>query len=445
VTRADEGATPERRVAFRVLRRVAEGAYADRAFASEAKREGLDPGPRAQAHRLAFGSVQRRRTLDWLIDEELDRPTGLEPAVRDVMRIGAYELAYSDGVPASAAVDQAVRLARGLPGVPRRVVARAGLVNAVLRKVATRAAERLATLTDDDAAAAAVAHSVPDWIAERLYAGLGAQDARGVLSCANAPAESSLRWNPLRGPRDVFEAMLPPGWRRDADLDDAYIVAGQFALEDSPVWERGLAMGQSRASMLPALALAPRPGERILDLCAAPGAKATHLAALTANQAEIVCVEPHAARASGLRVLAERMGARVRVVEGDGRTVALDGLFDAALVDPPCTGLGVLSARPDARWRRDEADIDQLCALQGALLARAASVVRPGGRIVYSTCTLLPEENEAIVHASGLEIVPLRDRFPRFAHPRLHGALLTLPARDGTDGFFVAGLRVPNG
>lgn len=446
MTRPGEGAaTPERRVAFRVLRRVAEGAYADRAFAGEAKREGLEPGQRAQAHRLAFGSVQRRRTLDWLIDGELDRPSGIEPAVRDVLRVGAYELAYSDGVPASAAVDQAVRLARGLPGVPRRVIARAGLVNAVLRKVSARAAERLATLSDADAAGAAIAHSVPDWVAERLYAALGAQDARGVLLCANAPAESTLRWNSLQGPREAFEALLPVGWQRDEALQEAYVVAGQFALEDSQIWARGLGMGQSRASMLPALALDPRPGERILDLCAAPGAKATHLAALTNNEAHIVCVEPHAARASGLRALAERMGARLTVIEGDGRTVPLEGPFDAALVDPPCTGLGVLSARPDARWRRHEADIDELCALQGALLARAATVVRPGGRIVYSTCTLLPQENEAIVRASGLEVTPLTNRFPGFAHPMLPGALLTLPARDGTDGFFVAGLRVPNG
>lgn len=438
-------ATPERRVAFRVLRRVAEGAYADRALAGEARRDHLAPGPRGQAHRLAFGVVQRRRTLDWLIDAELDRPDGVEPAVRDVLRLGAFELAYSDGVPASAAVDQAVRMARGLPGSPRRVTARAGLVNAVLRKVAMTAQERLGTLTDDVPQAAANAHSVPDWIATRLFDALGPAVACEVLSCANSAAESALRWNPLRGSREELVALLPDDAVANGSLTDAYVLGTPFALEESPIWTRGLAMGQSRASMLPALLLAPQPGERILDLCAAPGAKATHLAALSQNRAEIVCVEPRPARASALRELAARMGAHVTVIEGDGRTVALSGTFDAALVDPPCTGLGVLSARPDARWRRREEDIAELVALQSALLRRAIDVVRPGGRIIYSTCTLLPDENEQIVLASGLEVLDLRARFAQFAHPRLPGALLTLPPRDQTDGFFVAGLRVPNG
>ena len=438
-------ATPERRVAFRVLRRVAEGAYADRALTGEARREDLAPGPRGQAHRLAFGVVQRRRTLDWLIDAEIDRPGGVEAAVRDVLRLGTFELAYSDGVPQSAAVDQAVRLARGLPGAPRRVSARAGLVNAVLRKISATAHERLGSLTDATPQTAAIAHSVPDWIAERLFDALGPATAVGVLACANGAAESSLRWNPLRGARAELEALLPDDAAVDEAITDAYVLPTSFALEDSPVWERGLAMGQSRASMLPALVLAPLVGERILDLCAAPGAKATQLAALSHNGAEIVCVEPRPARASMLRALAERMGARITVVEGDGRSVHLDGGFDAALVDPPCTGLGVLSARPDARWRRREEDIAELVALQSALLGRALDVVRPGGRVVYSTCTLLPDENEQIVAATGLEPLDLAARFARLAHPRCPGALLTLPSRDHTDGFFVAGLRVPNG
>ncbi len=437
--------TPERRVAFRVLRRVADGAYADRAFAGEARRDELAPGPRGQAHRLAFGVVQRRRTLDWLIDAQLDRPGGVEAAVRDVLRLGAFELAYSDGVPASAAVDQAVRLARGLPGNPRRVTARAGLVNAVLRKIAVTAQARLETLTDSAPGTAAIAHSVPDWIATRLFDALGSDVARTVLACANRPAESALRWNPLRGSRQALEELLPEDASPDASITDAYVLATPFALEESPIWHRGLAIGQSRGSMIPALVLAPRPGERVLDLCAAPGAKATQLAALSQNRADIVCVEPRPHRASTLRELSARMGAQLTVLEGDGRTVPLEGRFDAALVDPPCTGLGVLSARPDARWRRREEDIAELVELQSALLRRAIAVVRPGGRIVYSTCTLLPEENEQIAVASGLDVIDLTTRFPQFAHPRLPGALLTLPSRDQTDGFFVAGLRVPNG
>ena len=432
-------------MAFRVLRRVSEGAYADRALAGEARREGLEPSLRARAHRLAFGAVQRRRTLDWIVDAALERPDAVEDAVRDVLRLGAFELAYSDGVPASAAVDQAVRLAREIPGAARRVTARAGLVNAVLRRVAPTASRRVAELGDETAAAAALAHSVPDWVAARLFAALGPVDARAVLHSANQPSESAIRWNPLRGPRATLERLLPPATGRDDVVDGAYLLTQAFALEDSAVWARGLGLGQSRASMLPALALDPQPGERILDLCAAPGAKATHLAALTRNRAEVVCVEVRPARAAALRALARRLGARVTVIEGDGRSVALPEPFDAALVDPPCTGLGVLSARPDARWRRSEGDIPGLVLLQGELLARAMGAVRPGGRLVYSTCTLLPDENEGIVVGTAAACDDLGVRFPEFRHPSLAGALRTLPGRHGTDGFFIARLRIPNG
>jgi 16S rRNA (cytosine967-C5)-methyltransferase len=440
VTPAAGEVAPERAVALAVLRRVDGGAYADRALGGEAARAGLGPRERAQAHRLAFGAVQMRRTLDWLVDGHLDRPADVEPAVRDVLRLGAYEIAFSDGVPDRAAVDQAVRLARALPGGPRRGSARGGLVNAVLRRVAGDARARLDGLDDDDPAAAALRHSFPDWIAVRLFAALGPEDAVGVMAAANRRPESALRWNPLRGPRATLLAELP-AWHGDPLLPEAVVLEGPFALESSAAWARGRAMGQSRASMLPARALDPRPRERVLDLCAAPGAKATHLAALTQNGAEVVAVELHPARARALRALARRLGARVEVVEGDARTVALEGRFDAALVDPPCTGLGVLAARPDARWRRREESLGPLAVLQAELLARALDAVRPGGRVVYSTCTLLPEENEDVVRACGAAVADLTPAFPGMAHPDLAGALRTLPHRQGTDGFVVARLE----
>jgi 16S rRNA (cytosine967-C5)-methyltransferase len=428
-------------VALAVLRRVSGDAYTDRALQGEARRARLDPRDRALAHRLAFGAVQMRRTLDLVLDEALERPAGIEPAVRDVLRLGAYELVFCDGAPPHAVVDQAVRLARTLGGDPRRARGRAGLVNAVLRRLAEDGRARVEALSDDTPRDAALRHSLPDWIAERLFAALGPDGARAELAAANLPAESALRWNPLRGPRLPLEAQLPPGWSRDPLIPEAYVLSAPFALEESEAWARGRAMGQSRASMLPARALDPQPREKILDLCAAPGAKATHLAALTRNAARVTAVEIHAARARALRSLARRMGALIQTIEGDARDVPLDPPYDAVLVDPPCTGLGVLAARPDARWRRREEAIAPLVELQGAILERALALVRPGGRVVYSTCTLLPEENEAIVGASGAVVEDLGERFPGMAHPSLPGALLTLPSRHGTDGFFIALLR----
>lgn len=431
----------ERAVALKVLRRVDEGAYADRALAAEARRADLDPRGRAQAMRLAYGAVQRRRTLDWLIDEALDRPGAIEPAVRDILRLGAYELAFSDGVPQHAAVDQAVRQARALRGSGRRASARAGLVNAVLRRVAGEAAGRLAALDRDGSGSAALRHSMPDWIARRLVAALGPEDAEGVMAAAGRPAESALRWNPLRGPRATVEAALPEGWTRGALAPESYVLSGGFALEDSDLWMRGRAMAQSRASQLVAHAVAPRAGERIIDLTAAPGAKTTHIAALARGAADITAVERHESRARALEATCARMGARVRVVVGDALTLPFDGGADAVLLDPPCTGTGVLSARPDARWRRREEALAPLVELQAGLLARALALVRPGGRVVYSTCSLLAEENEEILapHAASLDdLTPLA---PGAAHPSLPGALRTLPHRHGTDGFVIARLR----
>lgn len=431
----DSRISPERLVALRVLRRVADGAYADRAFASEARKADLDPRARSAAMRLTYGAVQRRRTLDWLIDGAVERPAAIEPDVREVLRLGVYELVWSDRVPDAAAVDQTVRLTRTLHGVPRRRTARAGLVNAVLRRIADGGRAQLATL-DGDPQRLGIRHSLPDWIVDGLVASLGSL-AEGVMAASNDPAESALRWNPLKGPREDVTGALPVEWHDDPDIPEAIVLDGPFGIEDSPLWADGRAMSQSRASMLPARVLDPQPGERILDLCAAPGAKSTHLAALSNNAAEIVCVELYEARARALRALGERMGARLDVRVGDGRTLPIDGDFDAVLVDPPCTGLGVLSARPDARWRRRPEALEELLVLQRDLLGRALELTRPGGRVVYSTCTLLADENEGAVAAVDAAASDLTALYPRWAHPRLPGALLTLPGRDGTDGFFV--------
>jgi 16S rRNA (cytosine967-C5)-methyltransferase len=411
--------SPARRAAFTVVRRVfEEDAYADRALRSAV--EGLDERDRALAQRLAYGTVQRVRTLDHAIETLARRSVAkIDPPVLGALRLGAYQLGFVDGVPRYAAVNESVELVRAAG--PVRAVP---FANAVLRRVADGIRPLLAALPEETAREAALKHSYPDRVAEIWWRDLGPDGARALMRAQNEPAETAVRVNRRRAaPEDI------PG-EPDPDLPDSRIVE---RVEER--WlDEGLVWPQSRGSQLAGLAVGSREGERTLDLCAAPGGKATQLAG------PVVAVEKNPGRARELRQNVERLGAtNVTVVEADGLELPpeLHG-FDRALVDAPCSGLGVLAARPDLRWRAEP-----LPDLQRGLLRAAVERVSPGGTVTYAVCTTNREETDAVVDASRLEPEPLGDRWPRFAHPERPEFLQTLPHEHGTSGFFVARLRVP--
>ncbi len=390
--------SPARTAAFSVVRRVFEsGAYADRALRKELEQL-EDPRDRALAKRLAFGTVQRKGTLDWVVGRMTKGH--LEHRVRAALWLGLYELIYSDSGGHHAAVDAAVELAK--PSAGHKVV------NAVLRRVARDGIE----LPDDvHPAGAAVRHSHPEWIVRLWWDALGAQDTRALLAADNEPAESVLRVNTLV---PVAEEELPPG-RREGD---ALLLDGPFDVAGSELFARGAITPQSRAAQRVSIVVDPQPGERILDLCAAPGGKTTHLAALMGGEGTVVAVERHAGRAEALGRTAARMGAHnVEVVHGDGRDpLDLGAAFDRVLVDPPCSGLGTLRSNPDLRWRMTPEIVSRLVEEQDALVAAARARLKPDGVLVYSTCTINPGEE------------------------RVRGAWQeqTLPHRDGTDGFYTS-------
>jgi len=434
-----------RRVAFAVVRRVFEsGAYADRALPAEADRAGLDARDRALATRLAYGTVQRKATLDHLLAGLAERPVErLDAPVLAAARLGLYQILYLDGVPDRAAVAESVDLAKAVAG--RRA---AGLVNAVLRRAAREGrAALLAPLHDRDPAEAALLHSAPAWLAEKWWAELGADAARALLAAANEPAETAVRVNTLVTDRDALAGALDVPAAPDPLLPEALVLERAFDLRGSPLWEQGAAWPQSRAAMAVSRALAPNRGERVLDLCAAPGGKTTHLAALSADRAEIVAVERHPGRANALRAACARLRAHgVRVDVADAAVARGDGPFDRVLVDPPCSGLGTLSDHPDLRWRATPEAIDELAALQARILAAAADATAPGGTLVYATCTISAQENEDVIanlmrSRGDFDIDDLRDDFPTWHHPAVLQYVLTLPSRDHTAGFFVARLR----
>jgi len=399
--------SPARSAAYEVVRRVFEdGAYADRALRSAS--EGLDDRDRSLARQLAFGTVQRMRTLDHAIETLGKRPVRkLDAPVRDALRLGAYQLGFLGGVPDYAAVNESVELVR------RAKLERAvPFTNAVLRRVGDGIERLLDGLPEGP-----LKHSYPDWVWDVWLRELGEE---GTIALARAQNEM---------PRVVVRhvrGQTPDG--SATDIPGAY----EVARVDEKALQRGEIWPQSRASQLAALVVGSQPGERILDLCAAPGGKATMLAG------EVTAVEANEARARELEENARRLGAAdVRVVHADGRALPaeLTG-FDRALVDAPCSGLGVLAARPDLRWRSSP-----LPELQLELLLAAAARVRPGGTIVYSVCTVNADESEAVVDASGLEIEPI-EGWAQFRHARRPEFLQTLPHVHATSGFFIARLRV---
>ncbi len=414
--------SPARVCAFQVVRRVFEaGAFADRALHAEAG--GLDGRDRALATTLAYGTVQRKRTLDHILAALTSRPLEqLDPPVLAALRLGLFQLLFLERVADHAAVHESVELAKGS--------SRGGaqLVNAVLRRGSREGAGLLAGLDDDTVEGAAILHSVPDWLAELWWRELGPEQARLQLRAINRPAESALRINTLRAGLDLTLPVRsePAG----PELPEGRVLADPFDVFGSREWSDGQVMPQSRASMLVARALGPQPGERVLDLCAAPGAKTTHLAALMGGEGELVAVEVHEGRGRALRQTCARMGAaNVTVVCRDGREFEPDGAgYDRVLVDPPCSGLGTLQSRPDLRWQARRGDVAELAARQGALLAAGARALRPGGTLVYSVCTV------SIAEGAGL-VADFLAGAPDFelGHERQ-----LLQHRDGTDGFYIA-------
>ncbi len=412
-----------RDVAFQVVRRVFEdGAYADRVFRSAAEAAALDARDRGFAMQLAYGTVQRVRPLDHAIETlGRRRVTKLDPPVRAALRIAAYQLAYMGGGSEHAAVNEAVELVRRA-----RLERAVPFANAVLRRVAAGIHDVLAALPETNPAEAALRHSYPDWIAETFWREHGREAALALMETQNEAPAAVVR---------ITRRGRAAGLVGDADpaAPDARVVD-----EVPPKWlENGLAWPQSRGSQLAGLAVGAGAGERVLDLCAAPGGKTMQLAE---GAREVVAVEKHPGRARELEENVRRAGIEnVTVVNADALALPDDlSGFDRALVDAPCSGLGVLASRPDLRWRAQP-----LPDLQSALLESALGRVRSGGTVTYAVCTAHRAENEDVVDAFELAPDDLGERWPAYRHPSRPAFLLTLPHVHRTSGFFVARMRVP--
>jgi 16S rRNA (cytosine967-C5)-methyltransferase len=421
--------SPARLLAWRLLEGLDRGGPPLGERLAQPEVDALPPRERAFLHELLLGTLRHRGRIDHVLGALLDRPLDdASPAVRAILRLGAYQLLWMR-VPARAAVNEAVELARR--SEPRG----SGFVNAVLRRLAREGPAAAPDPAADPLGWLITEGSLPRWLAERWLARLGPEAAVARARAALAPPPVTLRLNPRR-PQAEHEVRgagleltplpVPGAWRASASPPPALAAQGLVYVQD---------VGSQLVGQLAAV-----PG-RVLDACAAPGGKALLLAD---SGAAVVAAEASPRRLRTLAALTDRWGApRGMVVGADAlRPPFPPASFDAVLLDAPCSGLGTLARHPDIRWRFQPEDLARQWRRQAQMLRALAPLVRPGGRLVYATCSTEPEENEDVVTAfladgHGFAPAPL----PPWAAPYRDGAFArTLPERDGGDGFFAAPL-----
>jgi len=438
-----------RRLAFDILQRVETGAFADRALDETLRKQGtLDARDRGLLTELVYGVLRRRGRLDYALSRHCrQKLSKLEAPVRQILRLGAYQLLELERIPPSAAVNTSVELAKQA-GLQRA----AGFVNGVLRGL-HRGLSQLAWPDRQRDPLAHLQHacSLPRWLARRWLEEYGAGKAVSLAEAQLQPAPLTLRCNTLAIGRDDLLAKL--------QAEGVTAVPCTYAREGVVLGERrgldllspGCFQVQDEASMLVAPLLGAQPGERVLDCCAAPGGKTTHLAALTGNRLAITALDLHPQRVELIRVGVRRLGcegieARAWDMTRPPGFLAPES-FDRILVDAPCSGLGVLRHNPETRWRRVPESLSELAALQLSILGQASPLLKPGGVLVYSVCTPTAEETGQVVGHFLSEHPEYRceDLRPLFPHlERLiddQGAFRAWPAAAGLDGFYAARLR----
>ncbi len=419
-----------------------------------------DERDRALASEIAIGVQRWRRALDYRIVAVCARPLDkLDAEILAILRISAYQLLYLSRVPASAVVDDAVRLARRA-----RKSSAAGLVNGVLRAISRRRNQLglpPRPVRPDDRAAAlqylGITLSHPDWLAARWYDRMGFTRTEQWMQFNNRRAQLALRVNRLKAsPAEMEEALTACGVRlgRGRYAPDAFLVESGHPLRDAGSAE-GSFVVQDEASQLVTLLAGEDPGVRLLDACASPGGKATAFAqALARRGGMVVACDVRDQRMALLRRAVRSTHAwNVRLVQADvSRSLPFASVFSCVVVDAPCSGLGTLRRDPDIRWSRQERQLAVLAARQGLMLRCAAAAVAPGGRLVYATCSSEPEENEHVVLGFLREVSGFRPVDARTVHPALppavidaRGNLRTEPDRHGLEAFFGAVLERTEG
>ncbi len=434
-----------RQLAFLALRAVAGGAFADIALNRVLQPE-VSTLDRRLITELVYGSLRRQRTLDALIDQFAKKPAQQQPPdLRLILHLGLYQLRYLTHVPAAAAVDTTVELAKnnGLKGL-------AGFVNGLLRQYLRQSvAQDCLKLPESPVSRIGVQYSYPDWIVQLWLEQFGLAATEQLCDWFNQAPSIDLRVNPLRASLEQVEVAMQAAdisTRRLFDLPQALrLPQGAGAIQKLPGFAEGWWSVQDSSAQLVGHLLDPQPGEQIIDACAAPGGKTTHIAELMQDQGKIWAYDRYASRLRKLKenITRLQLSAIQMAVQDSRQPQALNA--DRLLLDVPCSGLGTLHRHADARWRQTPQTVQELAQLQAELLAQAATWVKPNGLLVYATCTLHPAENEAIIQQFlqsanwKIEPPPLGHPAAPFAQPE--GWVKLLPHQHNMDGFFMVRLR----
>ena len=430
-----------RKTALRVLIACrTKGAWADAALKAQIARDGLSGPDAALCSRLVYGVMQNQLLLDFYLDAYCSQPVDhLQPPLSDILRLGAYQILFLDKVPDSAAVNESVNLSK----IFKRGQA-AGLVNAVLRKISQNK-NNLPLIPDKDTERyLSIWYSHPKWLVKRLLPLLGRDETEAFLAANNGIAPLTVQVNPLRTTQEeLLEELAACGVQAapHAWVPDCLELSGTGDLTALKPFRDGKFLVQDPAARLVSLIADVRPGQKVLDVCAAPGGKSFSCAFAIGNEGRILSCDLHENKLKRVREGAERLGVTcVETASADGRIFRpeWEGAFDTVLVDAPCSGLGIIRKKPDTRYKKLD-DLFALPVIQAAILENAARYVRPGGTLVYSTCTILPTENEEVTTAFLAEHPDFS--MEPFSLPQpvgeTEGRLTLWPQRHGTDGFYI--------
>ncbi len=444
--------TSVRRLASDILLRVERRqAYADVLLDQTLKTANLSERDRALLTELTYGTLRWRGNLDARLSQQLSRPlTDTDIFIRNLLRVTVYQLLFLDKIPDYAAVNEAVDLAKSHSGSRT-----AGFVNGVLRNLLRRKDNTKGEATLEDSSAALAAKlSHPEWLVQRWVEEFGPSEACALMRANNQRAPLVLRVNRLKCSRDQLCARLAELGvvaRASQWSSEGIVLESAGNVTSLPGFAEGLFQIQGESSQLIAYLLAPEPQERILDACAAPGGKTCHIAELMNDSGMVVALDASVRGVAKIRENAGRLylqsieAAQADVTNGLSDRLCLP--YDRVLVDAPCSGLGTLRAHPEIKWRRQESDIERLSRLQMKILHCVVRYLKPGGTLVYSTCTLTREENDAIVESflarhREFELEDAARYLPEAARQMVRGDYFqALPQRDDTDGFFAARLR----